>query len=244
MSVQRTPRCPLSGTQDLDFDLETDLEDINITPGGARDDGGGDFASQEDQDQEHKQAPPASATATAPVASDWPRVDWDDPDDGGSVAESLGVPVASIGKPFRAWLDGLIRSGDLDLDTDFRAFLQASKDSAGKRNPVGYLQTILPGYVAQSRADTEKQAAADRAEREAKAQAAREEHERQELAVREEQERAGREAADRAEVERLIHEYMSLGTDWTEEELRHEVSWRTPARQLRFLQDAIRSYRE
>lgn len=127
-----------------DHNIKPEIEketkhNINTTPGEARD---GVVVGGRNQSQ--NQAPAG--------ADEEPQtMDWDDPDDGGALAEALGVPLGSIGKPFRAWLDGLVRSGDLDLGGDYTALHYAVKDSAGKRNPVGYLQTILPGYVSELR---------------------------------------------------------------------------------------------
>jgi len=104
----------------------------------------------------------ASTVEDSPASTgDGPHgFDWDGPDDGEALAETLGVPLASIHKPFRNWIDSLIRSGDIDVvgdpddpttAVDFLAFLYAAQDSACKRNPVGYMRTVLLDYVAELR---------------------------------------------------------------------------------------------
>jgi hypothetical protein len=144
--VQNLDRGCSDSAHNIKTEIKTEIKkNINITA-DAVDDG-----CEED---------PSESKSTSDDEVGPQMMDWDDPDDGGDLAERLGVSLASIGKPFRAWFDGLTRTGELDLATDFLALHYAIKDSAGKRNPVGYLQAILPGYISELRSD--RQAFKDR----------------------------------------------------------------------------------
>jgi DNA-binding Lrp family transcriptional regulator len=105
------------------------------------------------QSQSQNQAPagpgqaPGGDSAGSLEVENGLLIDWDDPDDGKAFAEeTLGVPVASIGQPFRDWLQSIYD------ETPFLPLLYAGQDSKGKRNPVGYFKAILPSYVAEHRA--------------------------------------------------------------------------------------------
>ena len=174
------PHVPETGTgvspdraQHLEVELEEELEIINITP----DDDGRQASS--DQGQGQNPRPPGADDPD----DDRPWVDWDDPDDGGSIAADLGVPVESIGQPFRAWLEEYLTSVEFDpgMKADWPAFSASIKKAAGRPSPVGYLKTILPGHVATARMKREQAAVEDRAEREqaAEDQAAQERAERE-----------------------------------------------------------------
>ena len=133
------PHVPETGTgvspdraQHLEVELEEELEIINITP----DDDGRQASS--DQGQGQNPRPPGADDPD----DDRPWVDWDDPDDGGSIAADLGVPVESIGQPFRAWLEEYLTSVEFDpgMKADWPAFSASIKKAAGRPSPVGYLE--------------------------------------------------------------------------------------------------------
>ena len=153
---------------------EVDQEAINITDQD-HDDGGFDTSSR----SKSKADPPAGPGQDDPQDEDedQPWIDWDSPDSGGALAAWLGVPVTSIGQPFRAWLEDYLDSVEFDYGDDLPAVKAAAEKAAGAENPVGYFQTIFPNYVAKARMKRE-QAARERAEREAE-QAARERAERE-----------------------------------------------------------------
>lgn len=116
------------------------------------------------------QAPGGDSAGSLDAGSSF---DWDDPNDGGYVAEWLGVPLASIGKPFRSWFDGYVAASGFDIsgEADSEAFYVAADKAREARNPVGYFQAVFPGMVEQHRAKV----AACAADAEAAAFKAREE---------------------------------------------------------------------
>ena len=118
----------------------------HTSPSPAAPDDDGDGAALEGQRQDQEQD-----LDDDQEEADFPGIDWDDPDDGGGLAECLGVPLASIGKPFRAWFDGLCDSGQIHCQHDYYALHFAARDAADKERPVGYFKAVLPGYVAELR---------------------------------------------------------------------------------------------
>jgi hypothetical protein len=127
---------------------------VNASPGGA--------TTDPETDPENRSSSPAgpvgdagdSQKETPSGEGPAPFCDWDDPDDGGYLAEVLGVSVASIGKPFRVWLEGFLASVEFDRDGDDNVsfWVAAQMASRARTSPVGYFRSILPGVIEQHRA--------------------------------------------------------------------------------------------
>ena len=127
--INRVPRPILSGGSDPDLIeitwlpmcRETALPDV---PGNGTQDvpgNGTSFLTREEPEEEHHHGDVTIASLSSQSQNQAPAgagpsaqtegpgidhsVDWADPEDGGAIAEMLGVPLASIGRPFRAWFD-------------------------------------------------------------------------------------------------------------------------------------------
>jgi hypothetical protein len=150
------------------------------SPTSSQPDGDGQHASLELQSQTQGPAGPGQAPGDGSGGSldDGPSFDWDDPGDGEYVAEWLGVPLASIGQPFRSWFVGYVAASGFDIyaEADSEAFYAAAYKARDARNPVGYFQAIFPGMIEQHRAKAAACAAdAEATDAEAAALKAREE---------------------------------------------------------------------
>jgi len=162
---------------------------INITGEAGSDDVGGEDSP--------KAKSKADDGAVAPRESDWVGSGKDVTANRAWLAGLLGVPVGSIGSPLWRFLDGL----GLDASgSDVDAITDAAEASAGKRNPVGFFQRILPGRIEAARADAASASAADAERQRQEEEDARAEAERQAEADRK---RAEREAAKQSRTDAI-----------------------------------------